>query len=208
LTVATFYLKSNGKLLGKENIMAIIEICDKTAEGAYQSSDYKDVWLRKTHIGKCIKEREANGRDDSDFYMTVWNDETNSPEEILFATTRGWSYPCFSSSVDATPEVLAKYDAYVKAAFAKRERDYHKGRVLTALANRRLLKTAALKFDIPYGQLVAIRRLPEYEKILALFGDRVRSEFKKSLRKQVLDWASSANKKYPHPLSKKQREYL
>lgn len=189
--------------------MAIIELCNKEDEGAYEVHGYgRETWVRRTHVGKCLFEREANHYDDSDFYMTVWNDETNAPEEICFASTRGWTYPCLSSAADATPEVLAKYDAYVKAAFAKREKAFHKGKVLEALANRKALKEAAEKFNVPYGKLVAIRRLPEYKQILALFGDRIRSEFKKSLRKQVLDWAASSDKKYDHPLSKKQRQYL
>lgn len=80
-------------------------------------------WLYDTHVGLCIRDHEYNGRDDSDFYMTVWNAETNSPDEICFASTRGWSYPCYGSSADATPEVMAQYNAWrERIAQAARER--------------------------------------------------------------------------------------
>lgn len=63
----------------------------------------------QTHHGLCLSEREANGYHDSDFYMLVWDPEAGKPNEIMFATTRGWSYPCYASRADATPEVLAAY---------------------------------------------------------------------------------------------------
>jgi hypothetical protein len=65
-----------------------------------------------THVGLCIHEREANGYHDSDFYMLVWNEEKQAAEEIEFASTRGWCQPCFGSHPDATPEVMAKYEAW------------------------------------------------------------------------------------------------
>lgn len=80
-------------------------------------------WTYETHHGLCIQEREHNGYDDSDFYMLVWNPETNLPESICFASTRGWSYPCYASHVDATPEIQAKYDAYRKELAVKYEQE-------------------------------------------------------------------------------------
>jgi hypothetical protein len=71
-----------------------------------------ELWLYDTHVGFCLEDRERNGYNDSDFYMVVWNPETNKPESIEFASTRGWSYPCLASHVDASEEVRAKYDAY------------------------------------------------------------------------------------------------
>ena len=72
-------------------------------------------WVWKTHVGLCLSEREMNGYNDSDFFMTIWDEEKSEPREVMFATTRGWTYPAMGSSVDATPEVRAKYDAYVAA---------------------------------------------------------------------------------------------
>lgn len=76
------------------------------------NSSASPIWLYDSHIGLCIRDHEMNGYDDSDWYMTVWNNEKNAPEEIMFATTRGWSYPCYGSSPDATPEIMEKYNAW------------------------------------------------------------------------------------------------
>jgi hypothetical protein len=78
-----------------------------------------DLWLYETHVGLCIEDRERNGRDDSDFYMIVWNPEKGAPEQYEYASTRGWSYPSYGSNVDATPEVLEAYTAYLKARDAR-----------------------------------------------------------------------------------------
>lgn len=71
-------------------------------------------FLYTSHHGLCISEREYNGYDDSDFYMTIWDEETQAPYEYMFATTRGWSYDRMGSSPDATPEVMAAYEAWFK----------------------------------------------------------------------------------------------
>lgn len=118
--------------------MAIVRMANKREEipaGASNVKDVSDRWrpaidpkpdgywtpervkefslfTYETHNGFCLRERERNGYNDSDFYMTVWNPETKKPEEIEFASTRGWSYPCYGSYVDATPEVKAEYEAY------------------------------------------------------------------------------------------------
>lgn len=71
-----------------------------------------DVWTWTTHEGFCISEREANRYDDSDFYMTIWDDAKGKAQEVMFATTRGWSYPAMASKPDASPEIHAKYQAW------------------------------------------------------------------------------------------------
>lgn len=71
------------------------------------------MWTWETHVGLCIRDREANGYNDSDFYMTVWNHELNQPEEICFASTRGWTYPAYGSYIDATPEVMNLYNEWI-----------------------------------------------------------------------------------------------
>lgn len=76
------------------------------------NSSASPIWIYDSHIGLCINDHEMNGYDDSDWYMTVWNNEKNAPEEIMFATTRGWSYPCYGSKPDATQEVMEKYNAW------------------------------------------------------------------------------------------------
>ena len=72
------------------------------------------LYMRTTHVGKVLSLGERNGYDDSDFYAVVWDDEKNAPEEITYASTRGWTYPN-GASVDATPEVVAKHEAWAAA---------------------------------------------------------------------------------------------
>jgi hypothetical protein len=71
------------------------------------------IFTWKTYVGLCVADREMNGYDDSDFYMTVYEPATDSFSEIMFATTRGWSYPAMGSSPDATAEVAEKYRAHL-----------------------------------------------------------------------------------------------
>jgi hypothetical protein len=82
--------------------------------GNYLEGQYEDmtIWLYDTHVGLCLSDRERNGYDDSDFLMTVWDEETQQTKEIEYASTRGWSYPCYGSRPDATPEVCEKANAY------------------------------------------------------------------------------------------------
>lgn len=100
--------------------MSIITMCDKDAPGAYLSEYWtkqvsynpgQEIWLHKTHVGLVLSTGENNGYDDSDFYAIVWNTEKSAPERIVYASTRGWSYPN-QATVDATEETLAAYRAY------------------------------------------------------------------------------------------------
>lgn len=86
---------------------------DEKGVGIYEPT-IRTIYLYDTHIGYCLEDREENGRDDSDFYMLVWNPEKEIIERHMFATTRGWSYPCYGSSADATPEVRSAAAAYLR----------------------------------------------------------------------------------------------
>lgn|SRR5262245_6684446 len=94
-------------------------MCNKDTPGAVLD-DYwtkvakTEIWMVETHKGLVLELREVNGYDDSDFYAVVWNEEKGEPERITYASTRGWTYPN-GAGVDATPEVAAKYAAYLKA---------------------------------------------------------------------------------------------
>jgi hypothetical protein len=99
--------------------MAIVMMCDAGTPGAvrddYWSANTKtDIWTVKSHVGVVVGTGEVNGYDDSDFYAVVWNEAEGKPERVTYASTRGWTYPN-GASVDATDEVKAKYDAYLKA---------------------------------------------------------------------------------------------
>lgn len=91
---------------------------DKLPDGSYETGafsilsniDKKFVMIDKHH-GKVIQIFERNYHDDIDFIATVWNEERARPENILYATTRAYSYPC-NAIVDATDDVLKKYNDY------------------------------------------------------------------------------------------------
>jgi hypothetical protein len=104
------------------------------------------LWLYDTHVGLCVREYERNGYDDSDFFMVVYNPIGDKFEHHEFASTRGWSYPCFASHVDAMPEILAKYEAYLieqkRLAEEQRQRILAatpaKGKVLRVVRGRKV----------------------------------------------------------------------
>lgn len=76
------------------------------------------IFVETTHVGLVLGIGEQNGYDDSDFYATVWNPVTGSPDRIQYGTTRAWTYPNHAE-VDASPEVQAAYQAYLDAAADK-----------------------------------------------------------------------------------------
>src|SRR5262245_10450625 len=102
--------------------MAITMMCDPAVPGAVRDDYWSgvaktDIWRVTTHEGLVLELREMNGYDDSDFYAVVWNDAKGEPERVEYASTRGWTYPN-GAAVDATPEVVAKYEAYLEALAA------------------------------------------------------------------------------------------
>jgi hypothetical protein len=106
----------------------------------------RTLWTWDAYVGLCISNREVNGYDDSDWYMKVWNEEKNCPEEIFFATTRGWSYPSMRSYPDATPEVMAKYEHWLelerlkalKRAEEREDKEVRKGKMIRVVRGRKV----------------------------------------------------------------------
>lgn len=82
----------------------------------YHNNGYKIV-VREFAEGCVVATREANYYDDSDFYATYYDADTDSFKEVCYASTRGWTYAAFAG-VDATPEVAAKYAAFKAAELA------------------------------------------------------------------------------------------
>lgn len=115
------------------------------------AEEYRDkykLFLYDTHVGLCIRDYERNGYNDSDWYMIIWNPVEKRPETLEFASTRGWSYPCYGSKPDATPEILAAYQAW--------EKEY-------AESQRRALEAAEAKLP-KVGRAVRVvkgRKLPK-----------------------------------------------
>ena len=75
---------------------------------------------KETYVGKVLETYEENGRDDSDFYAVVWDDETNCLRHKLYATTRFYSNG-YGAKIDATEEVVAKATAERKERFLQSE---------------------------------------------------------------------------------------
>lgn len=164
-----------------------------------------------SHHGLCIKSYERNGYDDSDFFMIVWNEEAGKPETIEFASTRGWSYPCYGSDADATPEIMAKYKAWEiqRAAEIKACERREAAGILAEFRSK--AKQIAKAHGVSYCKLIALRKVYGMEKtlsIFALFNSGVRSNFKLSLRAQCANWANAAAPKYDKPFSPKQLSYI
>lgn len=192
--------------------MPIIKMCSSKTipEGAQNVTVYdaeKDIVLYETFIGLCLVERERNMYDDSDFYMTVWDETTESPKEIMFATTRGWTYPCYASSVDATPDIVAKWEAWKanKAAELRRASRHEKAIKLIALRNE--MRNVAKDNNFDYCRLLRLRHDACFDGYMKLFGKKIRSNFKISLRNQLLLWLRG-NSQYSSPFSAKQKLYL
>jgi hypothetical protein len=89
-------------------------------DGAFCLLDHKEyntdnrsmVMIERYH-GLVLREFERNYHDDSDFMAVVWDEAAQEPKTVMWATTRGWTYPC-SCVVDATPKILAKYGVYLE----------------------------------------------------------------------------------------------
>lgn len=182
-------------------------------EGSYCPlvSDYDfPMVLWEEYVGKCLSDREQNMYDDSNFYMTVWDDETNSPKEIMFATTRGWSYPSYASSPDASDDVISKYEAYRIKEIETTRKMQRKAAANDLRDLRKKVSLVAKENDIPYNKLMRLVLISNRKEVdlLGLFGGRIRSKFKLSIRQQIVNWLKDNNPKYNFPLSPRQMIYL
>jgi hypothetical protein len=168
--------------------------------------------LWETHQGLCLYEWEANETYDSDFYMMLWNPEKKQPEPYCFASTRGWTYPALASRPDATPEVIAEWEAYKTAYNEAQERAARHAKAKHLLSIRRLHTELAQRHGY---NVMAFRKWikQEYpERVRAalhlLQSTRLRNKFKLDQRDHIVKWLKETQHKYPSPLSYKQWECL
>lgn len=155
-----------------------------------------------SYVGACIRDYERNGRDDSDFHMVVWDEAEGKTKDICFASTRGWSYPCYSSSADATPEVLAKVEAYQrKLQRSSQAADIRAARkeATELAALLKITRTKAARFI-----LVCSDEAWKLGEVKKLFTSSLRSEFRIKLRNQIAAWLAEDAPKYATPLSARQ----
>jgi hypothetical protein len=109
-------------------------------------AEAEKLWLYDTHVGLCLSDRERNMHDDSDWFMLVWNEEKGKPEEICFASTRGWTYPCYGSKPDATMEIKTKYAMYcdrqnaelLRARTEREKMEPRKGKLIRVVRGRKV----------------------------------------------------------------------
>lgn len=166
------------------------------------------IVLYHTYKGLCLYEMERNGYNDSDFYMVVWDKENHKTKTILFATTRGWCYPCCRSSPDATPEVIAAYEKWksreqrrlrISHKWLNRSKNIRESKEMN-ITRKQLHKLKASFTELSESEALAIIKLLKVKKF--------RSNFRKSCSQQIRSWLADPNPKYSSPLSHKQIKYI
>ncbi|WP_176329008.1 hypothetical protein [Burkholderia vietnamiensis] len=170
-----------------------------------------EVSVYETHHGLCLYEREYNGYDDSDFYMTYWDESQGKPIEVMVATTRGWSP--MGSRVDATPEVQAKYQAWQLEQERRQRMAERANRArhlrATRAADRELAQLAG---GVPVLRIRSLRRAygeKVFSSIERLLRTRkFRSSFRANIATQIRDWLADPAPRWPTPLSSRQIEYI
>jgi hypothetical protein len=154
-----------------------------------------------THIGFCVREYENNYYEDSNFMMVVWDPINKRANTICFATTRFYCGLSFGSCVDASPEVIAEYEAW------KIKADRRCALLETRKFRAKLFEQARL-CNISLKQLQRLNCVYGSELMIELLKIRkFRSAFRESLAKQVRLWLTSESK-FSTPLSPKQIDCL
>lgn len=172
------------------------------------------IVLVETHKGLCLYERERNMYDDSDFFMIVWDPEAHCTKEIMFASTRFWSYPCMASHPDATPEVKVEFTAWRIEQDRRNDilRRWGDRRRRINMANDLGITRSDLKrlMTIYHRQSLETKRNPDdFDLIVTLLKTKnFRSNFRKSLADQIRKWLKTPDSSYGKPLSQKQMASL
>lgn len=170
------------------------------------------IILWETNAGMCISERERNMHDDSDFFMTVWSESLNKPVEIMYASTRGWSYPAMNSFVDATPEVLQKYNEYCKMRDAIAEKNRRNSKATKIRETRKVQKELANRYGFSVLELrkyAKTERPDRFESVMKLLAQKkLRNQFRISLQTRLVDWLKANDGKFNSPFSTKQWDYV
>lgn len=164
-----------------------------------------------SHIGLCLFDWEQNGRDDSDWYMATWNPVKGEREDICFASTRGWTYPCYGSKPDATEETRAAHDAWRAKLVAEREALMRARQAEQDKARAAEAEKLAKQLGCAVARVVALQEAmgEDYPACVKLLNTKAfRSTFRASLCAQIKKWLMDDSPLYATPLSAKQRQYL
>lgn len=78
------------------------------------------IYRKESHQGLVLETTIKDWYDDWDHIAICWNPETEKPERVMYATSRGWTL-ANSASVDASDEIQEKYRQYLEAE-AKKDR--------------------------------------------------------------------------------------
>ena len=167
----------------------------------------RPMWVYETHIGVCLFEQEQNDYNDSDFFMTYWDEIKQEPVRVMFATTRVWSYPALGSHADATPDIIAKYEAWKKVKAEEYRIAKRKAEAAKKIELRNRIRSIAKENEVNYCRLLKLRKHSQFEGMIALFGKRIRNQFRLNMRKQLIKWLNE-NSQYPTPFSKKQLNWI
>lgn len=149
--------------------------------------------------GVCLFKWERSEYHDSDFYMRVWDHDKGIYKDVRTGTTRG-AFPDVIETVDATEDVIKLYQEAKKQEAQKeieKQIQFRRGQY------------AKMKLNQEQGDRLfdAIGENNWYP-IFKLLSSNIRSNFRKSLKEQILYWLSDDNPKYKSPLSNKQIQYL
>lgn len=146
---------------------------------------------------------------DYQYVMLVWDPVTKTTHTEFVYDSRGAS--AITYDVDATPEVKAEYADYL-ARLAAHKRQVERNAKAVVLHELRVdIKSVALQYGFKTYRLQALRHVyteSDFKNVLDLLFKNIRSEFKKSLRKQVVAWLQDEHPDYKTPLSPKQLSYL
>ena len=178
--------------------------------GAFPDGQVLALW--EEHVGFCLSDREINSYHDSDFIMTVWDPVKKRAFDINYATTRAWCYPAFGSSVDATPEVRAEYQANCKRMSEQRRLNSRKQGVQNRHAKVKTRVQVAKQSGLTYNQVKKIESAYSssdvVESCFKLLTSKLRSKFRISLKEQLVAWAKGERGDYATPFSPKQLQYI
>lgn len=153
--------------------------------------------------GRVVDTYERNGRDDSDFYA-VYKADDGSFKEIMYATTRGYTYDN-GASIDCTVELRNEYvDKLNKENQARIDLFY---KIREDKINEACVKANITREQ--YNTLRSLYNVPYTNAILKLLSSKLRSPYRISLANQVRAWLENpADQRYRYPLSPKQINYL
>lgn len=115
--------------------------------GCTSCSNFSPLYIETSHVGCVLDTYERNGYDDSDFHAIVWDESEQMVKDIQYATTRGWSYPN-GASVDATPEVKAKADAYQANCYFRKWQENNEKQASMPYKDREVKVIAGRKIPI------------------------------------------------------------